>query len=197
MALVASAIAVRVVVRAARCSTKFLTRRSTTSTGRAIPSSAPGSTRSSGSGAGPELQPENRGTTEAFAPAGGGSSAGCSALLALFVLLVAWLAITAPLSKSLQPIAAPQITLLAADGTPIARNGAMVDQPVEIEKLPAYVPQAFIAIEDRRFYRHWGIDPKAHRPRAVDQPDHRAHRRAAARSPSSSPSSPSSTPSRT
>src|SRR5687767_12161471 len=35
----------------------------------------------------------------------------------VFVLLVAWLAITAPLSKSLQPIAPPQITLLAADGT--------------------------------------------------------------------------------
>lgn len=79
---------------------------------------------------------------------------------ALFLLLIAWLAITAPLSKSLQPIAAPQITLLAADGTPIARNGAIVDQPVELEALPAYVPQAFIAIEDRRFYSHWGIDPK-------------------------------------
>ena len=87
-------------------------------------------------------------------------SRGVAALLALFILLVAWLAITAPLSKSLQPIAPPQITLLAADGTPIARNGAIVDDPIEVENLPPHVVQAFLAIEDRRFYNHWGIDPR-------------------------------------
>ncbi len=81
-------------------------------------------------------------------------------LLFLFILLVGWLAFTAPLSKSLKPISPPQITLLASDGTPIARNGAIVEQPVKISQLPARVPQAFIAIEDRRFYSHWGIDPR-------------------------------------
>jgi penicillin-binding protein 1A len=81
-------------------------------------------------------------------------------MLALFILIVAWLAVTAPLSKSLQPIAAPQLTLLAADGTPIARNGAVIDKPVDIEKLPPHVVEAFLAIEDRRFYSHWGIDPR-------------------------------------
>ncbi len=83
-----------------------------------------------------------------------------AAMLFLFMVLVVWLAITAPLSKSLQPIAPPQITLLASDGTPIARNGADVAKPVQIKNLPAYVPHAFIAIEDRRFYHHWGIDPR-------------------------------------
>ena len=87
-------------------------------------------------------------------------SRGIAAFLGLFVLLVAWLFVTAPLSKSLQPIAPPEITLLAADGTPIARNGAIVDKPVDVKHLPAYVPEAFIAIEDRRFYHHWGIDPR-------------------------------------
>ncbi len=77
-------------------------------------------------------------------------------LLAVFIVLVGWLAITAPLSKSLQPITPPRITLLAADGTPIARNGADVAAPVEIAKLPKIVPEAFVAIEDRRFYSHWG-----------------------------------------
>lgn len=48
---------------------------------------------------------------------------GTAGLLALFLLLLVWLAVTAPLSKSLQPIAPPRITLLASDGTPIARNG--------------------------------------------------------------------------
>jgi penicillin-binding protein 1A len=85
---------------------------------------------------------------------------GLLAFAALFLLLLAWLAITAPLSKSLQPIAPPQLTLLAADGTPIARNGAVVDKPVEVEELPPHVLEAFLAIEDRRFYSHWGIDPR-------------------------------------
>ncbi len=83
-----------------------------------------------------------------------------AALIGIFFLLVAWLAVTAPLSKSLEPIAPPQITLLAADGTPIARNGAVVDEPVQVSKLPAHVTQPFLAIEDRRFYHHWGVDPR-------------------------------------
>ncbi len=83
-----------------------------------------------------------------------------AAILLVFFGLVGWLAITAPLSKSLEPIAPPQITLLASDGTPIARSGAMVAAPVELEDLPDHVSQAFIAIEDRRFYSHWGVDPR-------------------------------------
>lgn len=85
---------------------------------------------------------------------------GFAAPVGLFILIVGWLAVTAPLSKSLQPIAPPQLTLLAADGTPIARNGAVIDKPVEVEKLPPHVVEAFLAIEDRRFYSHWGIDPR-------------------------------------
>ncbi|MEZ5707865.1 MAG: transglycosylase domain-containing protein [Blastomonas sp.] len=81
-------------------------------------------------------------------------------MFVLFLLLIAWLAITAPLSKSLEPIAPPQITLLSADGQPIARNGAVVDAPVEVAKLPPHVVHAFLAIEDRRFYDHWGVDPR-------------------------------------
>ena len=85
---------------------------------------------------------------------------GIAATLLLFILILIWLAVTAPLSKSLQPIAPPRITLLAADGTPIARNGAIVDTPVKAKKLPLHVKQAFLAIEDRRFYSHLGVDPR-------------------------------------
>ena len=81
-------------------------------------------------------------------------------LLLAFLLLVGFLAITAPLNKSLQPIAPPQITLLASDGTPIARNGAIVDEPVQMADLPEHVVAPFLAVEDRRFYQHWGIDPR-------------------------------------
>ncbi|MXO72664.1 transglycosylase domain-containing protein [Alteraurantiacibacter buctensis] len=85
---------------------------------------------------------------------------GVAAALMAFFLLVAYLAVTAPLSKSLAPIAAPEITLLASDGTPIARNGAVVGQPVKVADLPEHVIQPFLAIEDRRFYSHWGVDPR-------------------------------------
>jgi penicillin-binding protein 1A len=83
-----------------------------------------------------------------------------SGFFLLLIVVIAWLAITAPLSKSLQPIAPPRITLLASDGTPIARNGAIVDKPVDVTRLPPHVVQAFLSIEDRRFYSHWGIDPR-------------------------------------
>src|SRR4051812_38344043 len=78
-------------------------------------------------------------------------------LLALFMVLVAWLAVTAPLSRSLQPIAAPSLVLLSAEGEPIARRGADIQAPVEVAKLPKHVPAAFVSIEDRGFYHHWGI----------------------------------------
>jgi len=81
-------------------------------------------------------------------------------LAGAFVVLVAILFITAPLSKSLQPITAPSLTLLSAEGVPIARRGAVVEAPVSVTKLPQRVVQPFIAIEDRRFYHHFGIDPQ-------------------------------------
>jgi penicillin-binding protein 1A len=85
---------------------------------------------------------------------------GLAAALFLLIATIGYLAVTAPLSKSLQPIAPPEITLLAADGTPIARNGAITDAPVDVTKLPPHVVHAFLAIEDRRFYTHWGVDPR-------------------------------------
>ena len=84
-------------------------------------------------------------------------------LLATFILvvaLVAWLFFTAPLSKSLEPVVPPQVTLLASDGTPIARSGAVTEPPVPVAELPPHVVEAFMAIEDRRFYDHWGVDPR-------------------------------------
>jgi penicillin-binding protein 1A len=80
-------------------------------------------------------------------------------LLLLLLALVLFLALTAPLSKSLKPITAPSITLLSAEGRPIARKGSVTDLPVRVETLPRHVPGAFLAIEDRRFYEHLGVDP--------------------------------------
>ena len=53
----------------------------------------------------------------------------------------------------------PGIMLLASDGSVLAERGAFFGDAVRIDELPPYVPQAIIAIEDRRFRSHFGIDP--------------------------------------
>ncbi len=83
------------------------------------------------------------------------------ALLAIFMLLVAWLAITAPLSKSLQPIAAPSLTLVSAEGEPIARRGAEIGKPVEDRRAAQICrPRPSSRSRIARFYHHFGISPR-------------------------------------
>ncbi len=86
---------------------------------------------------------------------------GAAAAVVLVVVLVASLFWSLPLSRALEPLTNSAIVLVAEDGTPIARRGSYKEAPIDVAKLPAYVPGAFIAIEDRRFYSHMGVDPKA------------------------------------
>ena len=53
----------------------------------------------------------------------------------------------------------PNIQILGIDGTVIANRGATGGANVTLEQLPPYVGQAVVAIEDRRFYSHIGVDP--------------------------------------
>ncbi|MCJ7421834.1 transglycosylase domain-containing protein [Sphingomicrobium astaxanthinifaciens] len=85
---------------------------------------------------------------------------GFTAFAALLVALVLWLVVTAPLGRSLEPLEEPAILFVSAEGEAIARRGAIKDEPVDVTRLPAHVTNAFIAIEDRRFYAHWGVDPR-------------------------------------
>ena len=85
---------------------------------------------------------------------------GAGAVVLLVAAVVGWLLWSLPLGRALEPLANPTLILEAADGTPIARRGAYKDTPVAAARLPAHVPGAFIAIEDRRFYKHVGVDPK-------------------------------------
>ncbi len=78
----------------------------------------------------------------------------------LLLLTLAWLVVTAPLSRALEPLDDPALLFLSDDGRPIARRGAVKEEPVEVARLDPLTPAAFVAIEDRRFYRHWGIDPR-------------------------------------
>jgi len=50
------------------------------------------------------------------------------------------------------------ITFLDRNGNVILREGAQNAPPVDLASLPPYVAQAFVAIEDRRFYDHFGVD---------------------------------------
>ncbi len=56
----------------------------------------------------------------------------------------------------------PQQTskVLSHDGQLIGELGIERRTPVSILALPSHIPEAFIAIEDRRFYRHRGFDPR-------------------------------------
>jgi penicillin-binding protein 1A len=78
----------------------------------------------------------------------------------LFIALVVWLTLTAPLGRALEPAEKPSLVIVDSRGRPIARRGDYKEEPVEIARLPKYVPAALIAIEDRRFYEHIGIDPR-------------------------------------
>jgi penicillin-binding protein 1A len=64
-----------------------------------------------------------------------------------------------PIDQLAVPKRAPNIAILAADGTLLANRGETGGRTVSIKELPAYLPKAFIAIEDRRFYEHFGVDP--------------------------------------
>ena len=82
------------------------------------------------------------------------------AISGVFFVTLIWLIVTAPLSRALEPLDDPAILLLSQEGRPIARRGAVKEAPVDVTKLNSVTPAAFVAIEDRRFYRHWGIDPR-------------------------------------
>ena len=53
----------------------------------------------------------------------------------------------------------PQASLvLARDGSLIGEIGKEIRTSVAIKSLPKYLPQAFVAVEDHRFYQHDGVD---------------------------------------
>ena len=73
---------------------------------------------------------------------------------------VVWAGAHLPPIQSLEiPKRPPTIEIVGADGSVLAERGEMAGSNIALKDLPPYLPKAFIAIEDRRFYSHFGIDP--------------------------------------
>jgi len=62
-------------------------------------------------------------------------------------------------NKIMTPAASEDVTILDDHGRVIARRGLTQGETVAVADLPDYVTNAFIAVEDRRFRSHFGIDP--------------------------------------
>ncbi|MFC7736436.1 transglycosylase domain-containing protein [Roseomonas sp. GCM10028921] len=53
------------------------------------------------------------------------------------------------------------IRVLSAQGEFVGARGAYYGPPVPFAQLPRHLIDALVASEDRRFYEHWGLDPRA------------------------------------
>jgi penicillin-binding protein 1A len=74
--------------------------------------------------------------------------------------LLIWIGIHLPPIQSLEiPKRPPSVLIVGTNGATLATRGDMGGAAVPLRELPDYVPKAFIAIEDRRFYSHHGVDP--------------------------------------
>jgi len=74
--------------------------------------------------------------------------------------VIVWVGAHLPAIQSLEiPKRPPTIEIVGLDGSMLAQRGEMAGANVSLKDLPPYLPKAFIAIEDRRFYSHYGIDP--------------------------------------
>src|ERR1700694_5276863 len=88
-----------------------------------------------------------------------GAVLGLWAAIALVGVMV-WVGAHLPAIQALEiPKRPPTIQITGLDGSVLATRGEMAGANVSLKDLPPYLPKAFIAIEDRRFYSHYGVDP--------------------------------------
>jgi penicillin-binding protein 1A len=77
----------------------------------------------------------------------------------LLGLILLWFVQDLPDLNHLQTnVRTPSITIQTIDGTVINTYGDVFDEMVRVQDLPKHVPQALMAVEDRRFYYHFGVD---------------------------------------
>jgi penicillin-binding protein 1A len=113
--------------------------------------------------------PASRGGAKRRSKSRGGFSLGrlvyWGAVLSLWgviavIAVVVYVGAHLPPIQSLEiPKRPPTIQIVGMDGSMLAQRGEMAGANIALKDLPPYLPKAFIAIEDRRFYSHFGIDP--------------------------------------
>jgi penicillin-binding protein 1A len=76
------------------------------------------------------------------------------------IAAIAWVGAHLPPIQSLEvPKRPPAIEIVDLSGRVLAARGDTSGPPLSLKELPPYLPQAFVAIEDRRFFSHYGVDP--------------------------------------
>jgi penicillin-binding protein 1A len=76
------------------------------------------------------------------------------------IVLLLWFARDLPRPEdAVAAVRRPSLTLLDRGGQTFANFGDIVGDKLLLSDLPAYLPQAAVAVEDRRFWHHPGIDP--------------------------------------
>jgi penicillin-binding protein 1C len=85
------------------------------------------------------------------------------AALAPCLALATWIAWPVP-GRLLHPAGAQSLTITDRHGVPLrttrAGDGSLA-RWVPLERMDPDLPRAFVAVEDKRFFRHHGIDPRA------------------------------------
>jgi 1A family penicillin-binding protein len=77
------------------------------------------------------------------------------------MLFLAWCLVRIPIAGPVQQEAAPASLILESrDGAAFAARGVLRGDPVSADALPQPLTDAVLAIEDRRFLEHHGIDPR-------------------------------------
>lgn len=73
--------------------------------------------------------------------------------------LVVYFAVKLPQEAWAIPDRPPNVKIVSVAGELLANRGLTGGEAVSLDEISPYIPQAVIAIEDRRFYDHYGVDP--------------------------------------
>jgi len=81
-------------------------------------------------------------------------------LLILAIGALVWVGAHLPSIQALEiPKRPPTVQITGLDGRVFATRGEMSGADIPLKEMPAHLPRALIAIEDRRFFSHHGVDP--------------------------------------